>query len=232
MRLVPMPDALPAGVELFRLDLDLDGGLEPALPWLAPQERERAGRFLRRADRVRYAHTRAAARRLLGERIGCAAHDVPLAIGVHGKPFVDRASVPAPLFNVSHSGCHALIALADPGGVAQLGVDIEQQKPDLDPESILQLAFTAREGDGVRAAANALQALYQRWVGKEAVLKAIGVGVPGHLRSIGICPAERGGRLGVESDVAEWSCFEAMALAAPPGYAAALAWRTKGTGTT
>ncbi|NWO91621.1 4-phosphopantetheinyl transferase, partial [Escherichia coli] len=47
-----------------------------------------------------------------------------------------------------------------------------------------------------------------------------------HLRSIGISPAGDG-RLGIACAVPEWNRFQAMALPAPPGYAAALAWRTK-----
>ncbi|WP_280190121.1 4'-phosphopantetheinyl transferase family protein [Delftia sp. PS-11] len=226
MRLVPLRESLPLGVEVLRLDLDLAAELADSLVHLTPGERGRAVRFLRPADRLRFAQTRAATRRLLGRRLGCCPADVPLAEGAHGKPFVDEDPRCAPVFNVSHSGRHALIALAEPGGVLHLGVDIEQHRCDLDTEAMLKAVCTEQECASVRSAPDRLAAFYQRWVGKEAVLKAIGIGVAEHLRSIGISP-HADGRLGIASAVAEWSGYQAMALPAPPGYAAALAWRTK-----
>lgn len=226
MQLVSVREAMSQGIEVFRLDLDLSAELSDSLPHLTPEERGRAARFVRAADRLRFAQTRAATRRLLGRRLGCCPADVPLAIGTHGKPFVDDEPHRAPVFNVSHSGGHALIALADPGGVLHLGVDIEQHKPDLDAEVMLDAVCTDQERASVRRTPDRLAAFYQRWVGKEAVLKAIGIGVAEHLRSIGISPGGDG-RLAIACAVPDWNGFQAMALPAPPGYAAALAWRTK-----
>ena len=148
MQLVSVHEALSQGIEVFRLDLDLMAELSDSLPHLTPEERRRAARFVRAADRLRFAQTRAAARRLLGRRLGCCPADVPLAVGVHGKPFVDEDPQRAPVFNVSHSGVHALIALADPCGVLHLGVDIEQHKP---------AAGTGGAGGGVEHGALALR---------------------------------------------------------------------------
>src|SRR2546427_12645934 len=60
---------------------------------------------------------------------------------------------------------------------------IEQHKPDLDAEVMLDAVCTDQERASVRRAPDRLAAFYQRWVGKEAVLKAIGIGVADHLRS-------------------------------------------------
>ncbi|MGJ7564547.1 4'-phosphopantetheinyl transferase family protein [Variovorax sp. GB1R11] len=228
MRLMPWHDALPRGMEVHRLDFDLtrDDCDEWAVLTLA--ERERACRFVRRADRVRFAATRAAARRLLARCIGCGAAEVPLSPGVHGKPFVDAAGE-MPLFNVSHSGGHALIVVADGREVAEVGIDIEHCRDDVDTEAILEMAFTAQESREVRDAQDPLRALYTRWVGKEALLKAVGVGVPEHLLCVGIHPQADGG-LAVASDVPGWAAFSAIALPAPDGYAAALAWRARAPG--
>lgn len=228
MRLLPLPDGLPAGMEVYRLDFDLTRDHPAEWAVLTPAERERACRFARRADRVRFCATRAATRQLLARRIGCGAAEVPLSPGEHGKPFVD-APGHMPLFNVSHSGAHALIVVAEGQGVGavdSVGIDIEQCRIDVDADAILQLAFTARESHEVRAAADPLQALYLRWVGKEALLKAVGVGVAEHLLRAGIHPRDDGG-LVVASAEPGWSNFSAMALPAPAGYAAALAWRAR-----
>ncbi|WP_436824348.1 4'-phosphopantetheinyl transferase family protein [Variovorax sp. DT-64] len=218
-----MHEPLPVGIEVYRLDLDLEAELTDVWPLLAPQERARVRCFARRPDQVRFARARAAARLLLAPRLGCRPGDVPLAIAESGKPFV-AAPAGAPLFNIAHSGRHALVALAPPRGVRALGVDIEVLQPDLDAELILEAAFTEREGREVRGARDRQEALYRRWVGKEAVLKAIGVGIPLHLKSVGIHPGADHA-LAIECAVPGWSDVEAVSLAAPPGYAAALAWR-------
>jgi 4'-phosphopantetheinyl transferase len=241
MRLVPLHDPLlPPGIEVHRLDLNLAveegaqegaGGEEGEGAWnvLAPDERSRAGRFAMRADRARFVQTRAALRRLLARRLACRPADVPFSAGPHGKPCVAGETDGLPLFNVSHSGGHALIALADPACMAHVGIDIEACKSDLDVDAILSMAFTQRERREVQAEADAarrLRAFYPRWVGKEAVLKAVGIGMAEHLQSIGIHPAANGG-LDIACAIPAWTGFEAMPLSAPPGYAAALAWKTK-----
>lgn len=225
MHRMQLHDVLPAGMEVYRLDFDLTRDDRDAWAVLSRGEHERACRFARRADRVRFAAARAATRRLLAQRLGCGPREVPLAPGVHGKPFVDAAG-DMPLFNVSHSGGHALIVLADGREVSEVGIDIEQCRDDVDAEALFALAFTAQESREVRGARDPLQALYLRWVGKEALLKAVGVGVPEHLQCVGIHPLAGGG-LAIASSVPGWSGFDAIALPAPVGYAAALAWRAR-----
>lgn len=77
MQLVSVREAMSQGIEVFRLDLDLSAELSDSLPHLTPEERGRAARFVRAADRLRFAQTRAATRRLLGRRLGCCPADVP-----------------------------------------------------------------------------------------------------------------------------------------------------------
>jgi 4'-phosphopantetheinyl transferase len=222
----PLDSPLPAGIEIFRLDLDTQSDAVPARHTLTAGECARADRFARTADRVRFTAARAALRVLLAERMGCAPMAVPIATGAHGKPFVDLPGAMVPPFNVSHSGAHALIALGDPHRVRHLGVDIEQCRAEIDVEAVLSMAFTAREAREVREATDPLRALHMRWAAKEALLKAVGVGMAEHLQSVGIHPGESG-RFSVECALPAWTCFEAMALDAPLGYAAALAWCPK-----
>ncbi|BEP36675.1 4'-phosphopantetheinyl transferase superfamily protein [Variovorax sp. V59] len=226
MRPVSWPDPLPAGIEVYRLDFDLDADVSAERRLLALAERAQADRYARTADRVRFTATRAALRGLLARRVGCQPADVRFAAGLHRKPFLDVAGGDATLFNVSHSGAHALIALADPRVVSAVGIDIEACRSDVDAEAVASLAFTGSERRALQEAGDPLQALYSRWVGKEAVLKAVGVGVAEHLQSIGIHSGANG-RYVLECAVAEWSGLQAVALDAPTGYAAALAWRAK-----
>ena len=221
-------DALPPGIEVFRLDLDLAREAEASDAWhvLIPDEHTRAARFVRNADRVRFAATRATLRQLLAQRMGCAPMDLVLGAGPHGKPFVQHAADPrlAPLFNVAHSGAHALIALADPAQVSDIGVDIERVDAGIELQAMAGMVFTPRERDAIDAAADPVAAFFLRWSGKEAVLKALGLGITEHLQSIGLQPDGAHG-LAIETAMAEWASLQAGTLAAPQGYAAALAWR-------
>ena len=228
MRLTRWPDPLPAGIEVYRIDFDFDAdaAMFAARQLLTSSERARADRFTRTADRVRFTQARAALRRLLAARVGCEPAEVPLATGPHGKPHLAWAGGSGPPFNLSHSGSHALIALGDERTVSEVGIDIEACGSDVDIEGIATLAFTACERDEVRTAPDPLQAFYSRWTGKEAVLKAIGLGVAEQLQSIGLHPGAHG-RFTLASSVPGWTHFQAVALDAPTGYAAALAWHAK-----
>lgn len=225
MSLQRLFEPLPQGIEAYRLDFDLARDGAQHWPALSAAEQVRAGRFMQIADRLRFSATRTAVRQLLASRLGHQPADLPLAQDAHGKPFVDMQGA-VPLFNVSHSGSHALIALADSRAFSAVGIDIEQRRAALDVSALSDAVLTDREKAAVVQAADPLQALLQRWVGKEAVLKAIGVGIAEHLRCVGIHPG-LDGRSVVETTVPEWSDLEAMPLAAPSGYAAALAWRSR-----
>ena len=226
MRLMPLPDPVAEGIEVYCLHFDLAAEPLAARRQLTPAERAKADRFARTADRVRFTETRAALRALLAGRVGCEPDEVPLASGAHGKPYLDLAGSSAPPFNLSHSGAHALIVLGDAAAASEVGIDIEECNADVDADAIAASAFTERECNELHAAADRLHALYSRWVAKEAVLKAIGVGVAGHLKSIGIHHGADG-QIALECADPEWTNFKAVALQAPPGYAAAIAWRAK-----
>lgn len=226
MRIVPLPESSPAGIALYRLDLDLAMEAEAAWPSLTDDERRRAAGFARRADRVRFAATRACTRQLLATRLGCTAAEVPLRTGLHGKPHVDGNVVDAPLFNVAHSGCHALVALADARRVLQVGVDIEHCRDDLRVEDVAALAFTEVERRALAAADDVRHAFYACWVGKEAALKAVGVGIAAHLQRIDVHP-RAGRRFDVACREPAWAGLRVAGLRVPQGYTAALAWRAR-----
>lgn len=226
MHLVQLPDVLPASVDVYRLDVDLDAHPGEVSHLLLPNECAHAERFHHQADRARFMQTRAAVRELLARRLECAPEKVEFSFGPCGKPFIVDLGKDVPSFNISHSGSHAFIAFAPMTAVTSLGVDVEKCRADVDVLAILDVAFTVRERSEVRSASNQLEALYLRWVGKEAVLKAVGVGIAEHLQCIEICPQENG-KLEVFSSIPAWVRYEAMSLPAPEGYIAALAWLNK-----
>jgi 4'-phosphopantetheinyl transferase len=225
MYLVPLHSGkLPASIEIHRLDLNTSA---PVLFHdLSADERTRALRFARRADQARFTQTRTAVRRLLGGRLGCLPCEVPLSVDRFGKPFVDDKCLRSVTFNVSHAGDHALIALACSRARLQLGVDIEWCDQDVDLEAMLVAGFTVAEGVEIRSEQDPRTSFCQKWVAKEAVLKAVGVGIAEHLHSVSI-HRDESRRLRVACLIPEWRSVEVLEVQAPPGYAAAVAWRSQ-----
>lgn len=212
---------LPSTIAVSRLDLDLDTEPTSLRASLTAEEDARMQRFVRRADRMRFAAARVALRSLLAERMGCDPLALVFAAGPQGKPFVQGHD--APRFNVAHSGAHALIAIADAAAGLEVGVDIEGCARDVEVDALGAMVFTPEEREAVRAAADPLAAFYLRWTGKEAVLKAAGVGITEHLQSVSIAPGA-GDAIALATRVPAWHEMRSIRLAVPAGYAAALAW--------
>ncbi|QBB68919.1 4'-phosphopantetheinyl transferase superfamily protein [Pseudolysobacter antarcticus] len=150
--------------------------------------------------------------------------DVALDRTAHGKPFFDPAHDMD--FNLSHSGDHALVALAQGQSI---GVDLEHSGRRRSVLALAQRFFCASEFAALAALPEAQQqwAFLRLWTCKEAVLKALGrgiafglhrlefaldpLGTPTHLHAI----TDDGG------DVTDW---HVVALQPAPGYVGALAW--------
>lgn len=210
-----VPVEAPAGVELWRLELDpLSGSLAELLPRLPPGERERCLRYHRPADRLRYALCRVVLRQLLAQRLHCVPQEVEIEIDAHGKP---RLAQPADLhFNLSHTGRCALIALSTVGPV---GVDIERVSTTL-ALADLQAGLSPSEQRYCAHSAR-VQTYFQVWCGKEAVLKALGLGLAGPLHRVSALPVARR-RYVVDLPFAA-PPVQAWQLPAPAGHVGALA---------
>jgi len=173
--LEPVHCAFQGRVRCWLLRLKL--GREPdaaVLGMLAPVEHQALHRLQQRDDRLRYACTRAALRQILAQEYGLSP-TLQIVRSASGKPVL--ADAPGLAFNVSHSGARALIAVTRAG---QVGVDIERSIP-LELAGLADLVCTPQE----RARLSRLPAAEQHaeffrlWVGKEAVLKSVGVGIAG-----------------------------------------------------
>ncbi|MFN3984812.1 MAG: 4'-phosphopantetheinyl transferase family protein [Rhodocyclaceae bacterium] len=228
MRALSLPEAVPAGVEVWLLELDLDAPV-PEADWrlLSDNEAARAHRYRRHEDRLRAVATRAALRRLLGERLDRPPASLSFDANLHGKP---RLPIGTGIeFNVAHSGRCALIAVGVAPGLASLGVDVEQHHPAIDFDALAAHALTASERECLPARDDTerfVADFFLRWAGKEAVLKAVGVGISENLQRISIQPRADGG-LDVQDEKVEWPLLRAHVLDVQPDYAAALAWQLK-----
>ncbi len=222
MQRLPLPETVPAGVEVWLLRLNLQMPLQAAdLSLLSRDERVHALRFHRHEDRVRSVATRAALRRLLAIRMRQRPEKLRFAVNLHGKPRLDDES--GIEFNVSHAGRYALIALSTKG---QIGVDIEYRDRSLDVKSLGSYVFTRLERLVALQVSDETDDFMARWVAKESVLKALGEGISDHLQAVSILPREwEGDGYEVVHDFPEWFGIKAWPIGAPEGYMAALALR-------
>lgn len=143
-------------------------------------ERDRASRFVRPADALRYRVSHGALRTILGGRIGIAPQGVRFARGEHGKP---RLAGDAPHFSLSHSGTLALVAVS---AERDVGVDVEDLRPVPSAAELAERQFATADARRLAAAPPDVRDLrfLRTWTALEAILKAEGVGLAGGLAGV------------------------------------------------
>jgi 4'-phosphopantetheinyl transferase len=148
------------------------------LDLLSPEERLRANRFAFDRDRGRFILSHGLLRVILSRYLTEAPERIQFATGPHGKPAVQRpAESTSPIeFSLSHSGQHALVAVAKRRAV---GVDVEVCRPDIDALALSQRFFASSEAQKIAQAPGPerQRLFYRYWTGKEAYLKGRGVGL-------------------------------------------------------
>jgi len=151
------------------------------LSLLAPDERKRAEQFRLESPGRQFVLARGTLRRVLGQYLHVQPESVELTVDENNKPqLMGRDAESGVRFNVSHSGELALIAIARD---CEVGVDIEAVREVRHLDQIARRFFHPDEARVVLNERGELQrrAFFRCWTGKEAVLKAIGVGVLGPL---------------------------------------------------
>lgn len=219
---LPLPETVPCGVEAWLLELNLGLPVPDAdLSLLSEDERMRSLRFHRHEDRVRSVVTRAALRRMLGSRVMLPPDKLRFVANRYGKPrlYGDWGIE----FNVSHAGHFALIAFSTSG---KIGVDIEYRNREIDANSLSEYVFSPLERQSRSQTREENEDFMERWVAKESVLKALGLGVSEHLQAVSILPGA-GKSYEIAHDHPEWRGIEAWPIEAPDGYAAALAVKSR-----
>ena len=218
MSATPIRLSAPLPFELWLVPLA--GGAAGDAALLDDQERERAARFVFERDGRRYVAAHAALRRLLGQRLDRAPQALRFEAGAFGKPRL--AGEPGCAFSLSHSGDHALVALA---GAGEIGVDLEQWRPMPDIDALARQCLTEGElfhFDATPVAEREL-AFLRAWTRKEACLKALGTGLqiePASFES-GLDTREQRVLIDTAQGARE---LVVHSLAPLPGWVAALAW--------
>ncbi|HTF96112.1 MAG TPA: 4'-phosphopantetheinyl transferase superfamily protein [Cellvibrio sp.] len=135
-------------------------------------EHERARKFMR--GKEEYIASRWLQRKVLGRYLDQAPELVTISRAAKGKPFISNSDL---RFNLSHSGNWVVLALARE---VELGVDIEQIKKGRDLLSIAESYYHPDEFAQLQQftdPAAKIDFFYQLWTLKEALLKALGVGI-------------------------------------------------------
>lgn len=182
-RKLPCNGRWPADIDVWHVSLvDAGAGLgenRNAYRYLDVYEMARAGRFRYDVDRHRFAVTRSVLRELLGAYTGIAPESVIFTQNQYGRP--ELASLLSGegetiFFNVSHTDNDALIAISR---ARCIGVDVEVKQRVLNLQELAPLVCTAPERAVIEVLAPAAQrdAFLRCWTAKEAILKAIGLGI-------------------------------------------------------
>ncbi|GAA2348017.1 hypothetical protein GCM10010431_84490 [Streptomyces kunmingensis] len=196
-----------------------------------------------RTDGLRYAGAHIAVRRVLARYLGVAPAGIRFgttpcpwcADPRHGRPVVEAPHT-ALEFNLSHAGPHWALAVTCAG---QVGVDVEDGRSGI-PAGATSLVLSPSElthldslpDDGAREAA-----FLRCWTRKEAVVKAIGVGITGDLKSMEVHPEDPGPLVvrGTDGDGGDWLVQDVpnhsglfVALARPAGSAGPVVLRAEG----
>lgn len=161
-------------IDVWTFRIDVQDHVAVALSaFLSHEERERADRFVRPHDALRYRAGRGRLRELLARYTATPPQDLTLGSGPNGKPYV--AVPPVRLhFNLTHSDGLAALAVSPD---AEVGLDIERIEPLR--EGGLEGNFSRREQAALAqlSGEDRLTAFYRCWTRKEAIVKAHGAGL-------------------------------------------------------
>jgi 4'-phosphopantetheinyl transferase len=174
-------------LHVWAVPLQIDDAQQQLLKTqLAADERQRADQYVRDEPRRNFIGSRAALRSILGRYLAMAPGDVPIVYDANGKPRLAGAAAETGLqFNLAHSGQVALVAVAYG---CDVGVDVEQLRPIEHWQEIAARYFHAAETEAIAAAEPSERnaAFLRCWTRKEAILKALGVGLNHSLASFAV----------------------------------------------
>ena len=194
---------------------------------LSPDERERAARFHFERDRQRFKIAHASLRIILGRYLNLAPASLRFAQTDYGKPFLTNLEADGLLFNMSHSGELALIAIARE---REIGIDVEFIRGDFATSEVAEHFFSVAEIytlSGLDPHQRA-GAFFNCWTRKEAYVKARGEGLsmPLDQFDVSLAPGVPAAMLTNRIDESEKSRWSFQDVHAAPGYAGALVFES------
>jgi len=148
---------------------------------LSDLERSRATKFPIELDRNRFTAARSALRTVIASCIKTDPRELFFAISEHGKPYLEGNS--GFQFNLTHCEALAGIAISTSGAV---GLDCERLVSMDDMAAFCKRICSSKELEIIHGLENEhlVKVLFQIWTRKEAILKAIGLGLHYPLRKL------------------------------------------------
>ena len=184
---------------------------------ISMEEHRRAARLHRESDRIAFLAARVALRRCLSTWLGRPPEAIRIEDRRGSKPAFPDLTQDTDV-SLSHGPGRMLIAICEG---ARVGIDLEQVAPvDLD---LAELVCSTRELAALMALASEDRgrAFTRMWTRKEAITKAIGVGMVCDLQAIEVSLTEQARLLRFDGEVvADW---QIVSLRLGPSWEAALA---------
>ena len=158
---------------VFRLAVPTLAGVANRLEsLLTPAEQDRANRYHRPADRLRFVGGRGLLRILAGQYSHQPPDRVQLDSRAGHKPALLNA--PGVQVSVSHGGNWVLMAV---GRGEPVGIDVERVDESVDYQAVAQTSFGPADRQCMIAAGDPRRVFYECWTRKEALVKATGTGI-------------------------------------------------------
>jgi 4'-phosphopantetheinyl transferase len=161
-------------LKLYEIDLQADI-CSDLFKILSPEEQQFALTIRNGTIKKQHITVRVAVRQILANYLNQSSDKIHIAKTVHGKPYLpDYLDCQ---FNISHSGNFLLVVISQLG---QVGIDIEQAKPQLrDFSGLVAKCFAVSEQTYWKGLPDSEKTavFYQFWTRKEAFVKAVGQGL-------------------------------------------------------
>src|ERR1700712_1990672 len=166
-------------IHVWRIQFSSTNLSQQAWPLLSEQERARASAFRFKPDCERFCKSRLLVRCVLGRYLDLNPAEIAIKTGQNGKPFIDNARGNHGIeFNLAHCRTEALLAVTSGQSV---GIDVEDggRMRNADVDALAQECLTKREAQILQALAgpDRVRAFLLCWTRKEALLKAVGLGL-------------------------------------------------------
>jgi len=142
---------------------------------LSIEEQRRGATLARQHDGLRFRARRGLLRHLLSRYLGCRARDLQFLADAHGKPVLSSLAEPALQFNAAQTDGATVLTFAG----AEVGVDVQCRRPELNLDDIAAEVLSTSERSDLQSATREDRArcFFDTWVRKEALLKALGIGL-------------------------------------------------------
>jgi 4'-phosphopantetheinyl transferase len=190
---------------------------------LSDKERARLSRLRLATDQRHFAVAHTALRRILSWYVGVDARQLVIHAAPGQKPFLGAPASAAPVcFNLSHSADACVVAVS----VREVGVDVERVNPlaELDGMTRMVCSPAERRLLGSLPPTQVLEVFYRCWTLKEALSKALGVGLRLPFAQVDLAThlgASNGG--GIPHVTADGRRWYLHSMSEFPGFASALA---------